>query len=64
MIYDPWFLYTFGINFNIMLSFLIEYPASSGRWPSFFLTLHVLNAISTFCIPWAGMKVAFKFVER
>ena len=57
MIHDPWFIYTLGINVNIIISYLIEYPASSGRWPAFFMTLHFMNAIATFAVPWAGSTI-------
>jgi hypothetical protein len=58
MIHDPWFIYTFGINANILIAYLLEYPASTGRWPGFFLMLHFINAISSFVIPWAGSHAA------
>ncbi len=58
MIHDPWFIYTFGINANFLIAYLLEYPASTGRWPGFFLTLHLLNAVSSFGIPWAGARAA------
>jgi len=55
MIHDPWFIYTLGINANFIIAYLLEYPASTGRWPGLFLTLHLLNAVSSFGIPWAGL---------